>query len=83
MKNKKTAALSSDLVAIKGKAAAALDAESRGSKAESADSGIAKLNFAVSPEFRKRFRQRAAGADLKLNELLRQALEAWEEKHGL
>ena len=81
MKNRKTAALSPELVAVKGKATAALDAEGRGSKEESASSGNAKLNFTVSPDFRKRFRQRAAGADLKLNELLRQALEAWEEKH--
>ena len=41
------------------------------------------LAFKVSPAFRKRFRQRAADADLKLNELLFSALEAWEEKHNL
>ena len=41
------------------------------------------LAFKVSPAFRKRFRQRAANADLKLNELLFAALEAWEEKSGL
>jgi len=41
------------------------------------------LAFKVPPAFRKRFRQRAADADLKLNELLFAALEAWEEKHGL
>ena len=41
------------------------------------------LAFKVSPEFRKRFRQRAVMADLKLNELLFAALDAWEEKHGL
>jgi hypothetical protein len=41
------------------------------------------LAFKVPPAFRKRFRQRAANADLKLNELLFEALEAWEEKHGL
>ena len=41
------------------------------------------LAFKVSPAFRKRFRQRAADADLKLNELLFAALDAWEEKHGL
>src|SRR5690348_14225192 len=38
------------------------------------------LAFKVPPAFRKRFRQRAADADLKLNELLFQALDAWEEK---
>ncbi len=41
------------------------------------------LAFKVSPGFRKRFRQRAADADLKLNELLFEALDAWEEKRGL
>ncbi len=41
------------------------------------------LAFKVPKPFRKRFRQRAADADLKLNELLFAALEAWEEKHGL
>src|SRR3954466_13183975 len=41
------------------------------------------LAFKVPPAFRKRFRQRAADADLKLNKLLFEALEAWEEKRGL
>lgn len=41
------------------------------------------LAFKVSPAFRKRFRQCAVGADLKLNELLFEALDAWEEKRGL
>jgi hypothetical protein len=41
------------------------------------------LAFKVSPAFRKRFRQRAAAADLKLNELLFEALDAWEEQRGL
>ena len=41
------------------------------------------LAFKVPPAFRKRFRQRAANADLKLNELLFEAFDAWEEKHGL
>lgn len=40
------------------------------------------LAFKVPPAFRKRFRQRAVAADLKLNELLFAALEAWEEKNG-
>jgi hypothetical protein len=39
------------------------------------------LAFKVPAAFRKRFRQRAADADLKLNELLFAALDAWEEKH--
>jgi hypothetical protein len=41
------------------------------------------LAFKVPPAFRKRFRQRAANSDLKLNELLFEALDAWEEKRGL
>lgn len=41
------------------------------------------LAFKVSPAFRKRFRQRAANADIKLNELLFEALDAWEEKRGI
>jgi hypothetical protein len=44
---------------------------------------LASLAFKVSPEFRRRFRQRAANADLKLNELLFAALAAWEEKQGV
>ena len=41
------------------------------------------LAFKVSPAFRKRFRQRAADADLKLNELLFEALDAWEAQRGV
>ena len=41
------------------------------------------LAFKVPQAFRRRFRQRAADADLKLNELLFEALDAWEEKRGL
>ena len=41
------------------------------------------LNFRVAPEFKKRFKLRALDADLKMNELLNQALAAWEEKHGI
>jgi len=40
------------------------------------------LAFKVPPVFRKRFRQCAVAADLKLNELLFEALDAWEEKKG-
>lgn len=54
--------------------------------AEPTRTGTANLQalaFKVSPAFRKRFRQRAADSDLKLNELLFEALDAWEEKRGL
>ena len=41
------------------------------------------LAFKVSPEFRKRFRTRAVDANLKLNELLFEALDAWETQNGI
>jgi hypothetical protein len=41
------------------------------------------LAFKVPPEFRKRFRTRAVNADLKLNELLFAALDAWEFQQGI
>ena len=44
---------------------------------------LQSLAFKVSPVFRKRFRQRAVTADLKLNELLFEALYAWEKLNGL
>lgn len=83
---KKTADLSSVLVAVKGTATVPSDAAGRQMKVSSAKpsgSSNAPLNFKVEPEFRRRFRQRAAEADLKLNQLLREALEAWEEKKGV
>ncbi len=40
------------------------------------------LAFKVPPSFRKRFRSRAAEADMKLNELLFAAFEAWEGQQG-
>jgi len=39
---------------------------------------LEQLAFKVPPAFRKRFKTRALEADLKLNELLFQALDAWE-----
>jgi len=50
---------------------------------KTATANLQALAFKVPPEFRKRFRQRAANADLKLNELLFAALDAWEDKQGL
>ncbi|MCW5631862.1 MAG: hypothetical protein KIT17_00865 [Rubrivivax sp.] len=41
------------------------------------------LAFKVPPAFRKRFRQRAVAADIKQNELLFEALDAWEKARGL
>ncbi len=85
MPSKKAADLSSSLVAVKGKAGPSADATGRRPESSSALSPAvsAPLNFKVDTEFRRRFRQRAAEADLKLNELLREALEAWEQKRGL
>lgn len=77
----KAANLSSSLVAVKGKATAPADATGR--HPEAAAPANAPLNFKVEPNFRRRFRQRAAESDLKLNELLREALDAWEEKKGI
>lgn len=80
--SKKPAPLSADLVATKGQAVVGSDATPRQPETPTESSGSSSpLNFKVSAEFRRRFRQRAAEADLKLNELLRQALDAWEEKH--
>ncbi|MDD3581335.1 MAG: hypothetical protein PHW74_09970 [Desulfobacca sp.] len=82
MPSKKTADLSANLVAVKGKATAPPDAEGRQPHtAPASPASNSPLNFKVDQEFRRRFRQRAAENDLKLNELLRQALDAWEEKH--
>lgn len=41
------------------------------------------LAFKVPKAFRRRFKQRATNADLKLNQLLFEALDAWEEKKGI
>jgi hypothetical protein len=41
------------------------------------------LAFKVPASFRKRFKRRAVDAELKLNELLFEALSAWEEKNGV
>ena len=51
--------------------------------AKATTANLEALAFKVAPLFRKRFRQRAHDADLKLNELLFEALDAWEEKHDI
>lgn len=43
---------------------------------------LVSLSFKVPPLFRKRFRNAAHMADLQKVELLHEALDAWEEKHG-
>lgn len=83
MPRKKTADLSSSLVAVKGQASPPADVVGHPpTGSPKSPSASAPLNFKVDTEFRRRFRQRAAEADLKLNELLREALDAWEQKHG-
>lgn len=56
------------------------DARPQGEHVTSAN--LEALAFKVPPNFRRRFRSRAAEADMKLNELLFAAFEAWEEKQG-
>ena len=84
MSSEKSANLSASLVAVKGQAGPSATATGRKPEASPALSpASAPLNFKVPPDFRRRFRQRAAEADLKLNELLREALEAWEQRRGV
>lgn len=49
-------------------------------RAETKTENLEALAFKVPPSFRKRFRKCAVEADLKLNELLFEALEAWEAR---
>jgi hypothetical protein len=46
------------------------------------DDQFETLNFKVPLEFRKRFKRRAVEANLKLYELLFEALDAWEQQKG-
>jgi hypothetical protein len=48
---------------------------------ETATANLENLNFKVPKSFRKRFRDCAYKADLKHNELLFAALDAWESLH--
>lgn len=87
---KKPAALSADLVAVKGSAAPAPDMPSRASspgrrpvaaKPEE-ESGLAPLNFRVRASFRREFKTYAAQHDLKLNELLRLSFETYRRQNN-
>ena len=54
-----------------------------GSKGEHVPTAnLEALAFKVPPSFRKRFRSRAAEVDMKLNELLFAAFDAWEGQQG-
>ena len=83
MPSKKPADLSPSLVAVKGQASPSAAAGRRPEASPTRSPASAPLNFKVDAEFRRRFRRRAAEADLKLNELLREALDAWEQQRGL
>ena len=55
----------------------------KGGKAERVPSAnLEALAFKVPPSFRKRFRSRAAEVDMKLNELLFAAFDAWEKQQA-
>ena len=43
---------------------------------------LVSLNFLVHRDFRRRIKRRAVDAGITQKELLYQAIEAWEEKHG-
>jgi hypothetical protein len=54
----------------------------RAATEEAATANLENLNFKVPKSFRKRFRDCAYNADLKHNELLFAALDAWETLNG-
>lgn len=54
----------------------------RATAGETATANLENLNFKVPKSFRKRFRDCAYKADLKHNELLFEALDAWETLHS-
>lgn len=81
--SKKSAALSAELVAVKGKAAPSRDMPSRSGKVvKLAGTGQEPLNFRVSAEFRREFKTYAAAHDLKLNELLIRCFESYRKQQG-
>lgn len=68
------------LVATKGKAAPVAGVPARSAApAATEDANTEPLNFRVSADFRRRFRTYAATHDLKLNELLKMAFDAYEQ----
>lgn len=82
--SKKSASLSSALVAVKGKAAPAEDMPTRAGKAKARTldaAGPEPLNFRVSAAFRREFKTYAAAHDLKLNELLVRCFAAYKEQN--
>jgi hypothetical protein len=97
MPKPKVADLSSGLVAVKGRAAPPPDAPTRGAKlaqpagrgrqGDAKDAGatreaIVPLNFRIPASLRRAFKTYAAQHDMKLNELLRVAFEAYRTQQG-
>ncbi len=87
---RKPAALSADLVAVKGAAMPAPDmsgrADSRGStcrREAGRRESLAPLNFRVPASFRREFKTYAARHDLKLNELLRLSFRPTAARTGI
>ena len=66
-----------------GPVAPTIPAKKAGPKAEHVGTAnLEALAFKVPPSFRKRFRSRAAETDMKLNELLFAAFDAWEARQN-
>ena len=92
----KTSELSAGLLALKGAATPAVDMRPRAADpvpepeldraapaaASDDDRNDAPLNFRVSSAFRREFKTFAAQNDLKLNELLRRAFDAYKNQEG-
>jgi hypothetical protein len=85
--------LSAGLVAVKGKAAPAIDMPPRTGLAppqaitlpqqeRGGQGALQPLNFRISADFRRSFKTYAARHDLKLNELLVRSFEAYRARQG-
>jgi hypothetical protein len=91
MSKSPAAALSANLVAIKGAAVPAvggvapdMPARAAPPKAGAAEkeAALQPLNFRIPAAFRREFKTYAAGHDLKLNELLRRSFAAYRREQG-
>ena len=83
----KTASLSAGLIATKGSAAPVVDMPTRSAALPGAVEGessraLAPLNFRVAADFRTEFKTYAASHNLKLNQLLKRAFEAYRKQQG-
>jgi len=85
--------LSAGLVAVKGKAAPAIDMPPRTGLAppqaialpqqeRGGQGALQPLNFRISADFRRSFKTYAARHDLKLNELLVRSFDAYRAQQG-